>query len=62
MRSKNFCNFYNYSNSKNLSNFRLCLDEFKDYELIKYIFKQKKDIFKWQDAVKIINKIKKFIK
>ncbi len=63
MRSKNFCNFYNYSNSKNLSNFRLCLDEFKDYELIKYIFKQKKDIFfKWQDAVKIIKQNKEIYK
>ena len=55
MRSKNFCNFYNYSNSKNLSNFRLCLDEIQDFELIKFIFKKKKTIFfKWQDAIKII--------
>ncbi len=63
MKSNNFCNYSNYSYSKNFSNFRFCLDEFKDYELIKFIFEKKKTIyFKWQDAVKIINQNKEIYK
>jgi len=59
MKSNNLLTSLYYSNKKNLSNFRLCLDEFKDYEVIKFIFNKKKDIFfKWQDAVKILKQNK----
>ena len=57
MRSKNFCNYYNYSNDNDSSKFRLTLDEIDDFKLINLIFKMKKNFtFKWQDALKIMKK------
>lgn len=54
-------NTHTLNNNEDLSNIRLTVDESEDYELMKKIYEQVKDL-KWQEVVRFLLKNKEYLK